>query len=233
MARKRDTRGTSKKAAKKSRRKARARKSATSKKAAARRSTRRKVRAPKSIQTKRTAVTSRPKRRSTTRQAARQKVVQPRPRPWKQAFATFVREWRAKHQPQPGTGERLRKMARTFLRITRTADTHVQLQGLGQKHVPVIISNLGSVAAYTCVVRMFEARPRNPIHEKIPLPEFKHGGQSIFTLQPGEKKTVRVPFQRTIANGTFIAIVSDPLLDPNELTVADPNHRRLLLVNLV
>lgn len=124
-------------------------------------------------------------------------------------------------------------MARTFLTITRTADTGTSLHGTGQKQVPIIIANLGSVAAYTCVVRMFEARPRNPISEKIPLPEFTQGGQAIFTLQPGEKKTVRVPFMRTRANGTFIAIVSDPLLDPNELTVADMNHRRLLLVNLV
>jgi hypothetical protein len=124
-------------------------------------------------------------------------------------------------------------MARTFLRITRTAETHVALHGLGTKDVPVIIQNVGSVAAYTCVVRTYEARPRSPIHEKIPLGEFTLGGQAVFTLQPGERRTVRVPYTRARDNGTFIAVISDPLLDPNELTVADWTHRRVLLVNLV
>lgn len=148
--------------------------------------------------------------------------------PWRQEFQRFRREWRRTHPPRPG---KRHEMARTFLKVTRTADTASAFSGLGLKHVPVIVQNLGNVAAYTCVVRMLEARPRSPIHEKIPLGEFTLG-QLVFTLQPGERTTVRVPFMRTRANGTFIAIVSDPLLDPNELTVADFNHRRLLLANL-
>ncbi len=124
-------------------------------------------------------------------------------------------------------------MARTFLRITRTAETHLGLRELGPGEVPVIVENLGNVAAYTCVVRTFEARVRDPIHEKIPLGEFTLAGQLVLTLQPGELKTVLVPFVRTRAQGTFIAVVSDPILDPNELAVADWTHRRVLLVNLV
>jgi hypothetical protein len=124
-------------------------------------------------------------------------------------------------------------MARTYLTVTRTAQTAAASHGLGLKQIPVLVQNLGSVAAYNCLLRAFEARPRNPIHEKIPLSEFKKGGQLMFTLQPGEKKEVVIPFQRTIANGTFIALISDPILDPNDLAAADWTHRRILLFNLV
>ena len=157
--------------------------------------------------------------------------VTPRREPWQNDLRDFVRLWRRKHPHVPGT--KGAKMTRTFLKVTRTAQTHIQAAGLGQKHVPVLVQNLGNVAAYTCVVRALEARPRSPIHEKIPLSEFKLGGQIIFTLQPGEQKEVRIPYLRTQTNGTFVALISDPLLDPNELTVADMNHRRILLFNLV
>ena len=157
--------------------------------------------------------------------------VTPRREPWQNDLRDFVRAWRRKHPHVPGT--KGAKMTRTFLKVTRTAKSHTEAAGLGQKHIPVLVQNLGNVAAYTCVVRALEARPRSPIHEKIPLSEFTLGGQLIFTLQPGEQKEVRIPYLRTRANGTFVALISDPLLDPNELTVADMNHRRILLFNLV
>lgn len=157
--------------------------------------------------------------------------VTPRREPWQNDLRDFVRLWRRKHPHVPGT--KGAKMTRTFLKVTRTAQSHTEAAGLGQKHIPVLVQNLGNVAAYTCVVRALEARPRSPIHEKIPLSEFTLGGQLIFTLQPGEQKEVRIPYLRTRANGTFVALISDPLLDPNELTVADMNHRRILLFNLV
>lgn len=150
--------------------------------------------------------------------------------PWQDDLRRFVREWRAEH---PRTKPRGVRMARTFLRVTRTSLSAAEAAGLGQKHIPVLVQNLGNVAAYNCVVRALEARPRSPIHEKIPLSEFKLGGQLMFTLQPGEQKEVRIPYLRTQVNGTFIALISDPLLDPNELMVADWNHRRVLLFNLV
>jgi hypothetical protein len=161
-----------------------------------------------------------------------------RPRPeareeWQRDLQRFLRTWRREHPVRPGGDPERSKMARTFLHVTRTVETGDALDGLGPKGVPVIIENLGNVAAYTCVVRAFEARPRSPIHEKIPLAEFTLGGQLILNLQPGESTTVRVPFIRTRKQGTFIVMISDPILDPNELTVADWTHRRILLVNLV
>lgn len=174
----------------------------------------------------------------TPKRPVARKGVGVRPRPerreeWQRDFQRFVREWRRKNLPRPGANRDPDRMARTFLSITRTAETGGALDGLGEKMVPVIVENLGNVAAYTCVVRAFEARPRSPIHEQIPLAEFTLGGQIVLTLQPGEQKIIKVPFVRTRDTGTFIAMVSDPILDPNELTVADWNHRRILLVNLV
>ncbi|HSF38533.1 MAG TPA: hypothetical protein VLT87_01995 [Thermoanaerobaculia bacterium] len=164
--------------------------------------------------------------------------VPQRPRPaareeWQRDFQRFLRTWRREHPSRIGGDPERSKMARTFLHVTRTAETGDALDGLGLKGVPVIVENLGNVAAYTCVVRTFEARPRSPIHEKIPFAEFTLGGQLILNLQPGESRTIRVPFVRTREQGTFIVMISDPILDPNELTVADWTHRRILLVNLV
>lgn len=179
---------------------------------------------------------SRQRNEGTTNREATGVRVRPRPERregWQRDFQRFVRAWRRANRPRPGGITERVEMARTFLTITRTGETHVALDGLGAKDVPVIVENLGNVAAYTCVVRTLEARPRSPIHEKIPLAEFTLGGQLVLTLQPGELRTIRVPFVRTREQGTFIAMVSDPVLDPNELTVADFTHRRVLLVNLV
>ncbi len=146
---------------------------------------------------------------------------------WRGAWRSFLRDRGTVRRPIPPD------TAQTYLHVTRTANTDTALAGLGAKQVPVLVENLGNVAAYTCVIRALEARPRDPIWEKIPLAEFKQGGQLVMTLQPGERATVLVPFTRTRASGTFVVLVSDPLTDPNELTIADMNHRRVLLVNLV
>ena len=147
--------------------------------------------------------------------------------PWRADWQRFLRARGTVRRPIPTD------TARAHLQITRTADTHTALAGLGAKQVPMIVENVGSVASYTCVVRALEARVRDPIYEQIPLSQFALRGQLTLTLQPGERATVTLPFERTLAAGTFVALVSDPLTDPNEQVVADWNHRRILLVNLV
>lgn len=142
--------------------------------------------------------------------------------PWRQEFQRFRREWRRTHPPRPG---KRHEMARTFLKVTRTADTASAFSGLGLKHVPVIVQNLGNVAAYTCVVRMLEARPRSPIHEKIPLGEFTLGGSSSSRCSRGSARRCasrsceRAPTARSSPSSAIRC--STPTSSPSPTSIID------------
>lgn len=93
--------------------------------------------------------------------------------------------------------------------------------------VSFTIWNDGNFPTWTCYVQIYEG-PEGYTH---PLSDYKLRGQTIITLQPGERREVTLPWVRSQHTGRIVGICFDPLLDPKNFTLVEHYNRHITSVH--
>lgn len=89
------------------------------------------------------------------------------------------------------------------------------------------IWNDGNFAAWTCYVELYEG----PWGYSHPLKDYEFRGREIVTVQPGERKKVKVPWIRKKDSARVVGVCYDPILDPKDFTLVEQNNRHITSVH--
>ena len=107
-----------------------------------------------------------------------------------------------------------------------------QIVGLGLEEPSLVffpVWNEGNFAALTCYVELYEG----PSGYSSALSAYALRGRKIITLQAGERRDVRLTWERRLPTGRIVGICYDPLLDPKDFLFVEQHNRHITSIHYV
>lgn len=158
----------------------------------------------------------------------------PRGKPDSDEWRRRIRDWLEQREEDLGR-ERICGRDPRRPRLPRPYLTLLPLSGIDSASeiisMSVVAWNRGNLQAWSCFVEAYEAPQFGPLP---PVSELQRRGQWVFSLAPGEQRTVSLPPAR-VGPKRLVCICQDPILDPLPFPtgVSQPNDRRIAVFGSV